>query len=80
MTKFYFHFREHGRLVVDELGSEHPDLTAAQNEAVKTARELLTEAIRFGADEVPDAVVIGDQYGLSVALIELGSVLPKQLR
>jgi hypothetical protein len=80
MTRFYFHFREHGRLVLDEQGSEHPDLAAAHREAVLTARELLSEAIRFGVDEVPDALVIGDRCGRSVALIEMGSVLPKRMR
>jgi hypothetical protein len=80
MATFHFHIQEHGRLIVDEEGSELPDLAAARHEALNTAREMLIEALRFGVEEVPDALVIGDRTGQSIECVPLSSVLPKALK
>jgi hypothetical protein len=80
MPKFYFHFQEGGRTVADEEGSEFPDLAAARDEAIRTARDLLSQAIRFGTAEVPDALVIADRAGQTLDTVPLLSVLPKPFR
>jgi hypothetical protein len=80
MPKFYFHFRESGRTVADEEGSEFSDLDAARDEAIQTARDLLSQAIRFGTTDVPDALVITDRAGQTLDTVLLLSVLPKPLR
>jgi hypothetical protein len=80
MPKFYFHFQEGGRTVADEEGSEFSDLDAAREEAIQTARDLLSQAIRFGTAEVPDALVITDRAGRTLDAVPLVSVLPKALR
>jgi hypothetical protein len=80
MAKYYFHFREGDRLVADEDGSDFPDLAAARNEAIQAARDILSQAIRFGTAEVPDALVIADQAGQLLDAVPLISVLPKTLK
>jgi tRNA1(Val) A37 N6-methylase TrmN6 len=50
-------------LIIDEEGLELPDLDAARDEATKSARVLLGEAIKTGKLNVPDALVIADQGG-----------------
>jgi hypothetical protein len=79
MARYYFHFQEEGKLVADEEGVDFPNLVSARAEAQKAARELLLEAIRFGAAEVPEAVVIFNQAGLMLESIPLLSVLPGSL-
>jgi hypothetical protein len=80
MAKYYFHFQEDGKLVPDEAGVDLPNLVSARAEALTAARELLAEAIRFGAAEVPEAIVIFNQAGLMLESIPLHSVLPSSLR
>jgi hypothetical protein len=80
MATFHFHIQEQGRLIVDEEGSELPDLAAARHEALNTAREMLIEALRFGVEEVPDALLIGDRTGQPIERVPLSSVLPKALK
>jgi hypothetical protein len=79
MAKYYFHFQEGGKLVADEEGTDLPNLLSARAEALKAARELLSEAIKFGVAEVPEAVVISNQAGLMLDSIPLHSVLPGSL-
>jgi hypothetical protein len=79
MAKYYFHFQEGGQLITDEEGTDLPNLLSARAEAIKAARELLTEAIKFGVADVPEAVVISNQAGLMLDSIPLHSILPSSL-
>ena len=80
MATFYFHLKQGDELVIDEEGSNLPDLTAARHEALQSARELLCSAIRAGASVVPDAIVVVDQEGRTVDSLRLVAVLPPALR
>jgi hypothetical protein len=60
MGRFYFHMQERGEVFPDEEGIELPGVDAAKQEALRSARDLLADAIRFGKPAVPEAVVIAD--------------------
>jgi hypothetical protein len=80
MATFYFHLKQGDELVIDEEGSNLPDLTAARDEALQSARELLASAIKAGSTVVPDAIVVVDQEGRTVDNLRLAAVLPPSLR
>jgi hypothetical protein len=77
---FYFDFKERVKLFEDKEGLELPSLDAARQEARKTARELLAEAIKAAKAQVPEALVIADQDGRTLEVLPLASVLPPSLK
>jgi hypothetical protein len=48
MPRFYFHIRDGRKLIPDEEGLGLPNFSTAKREAVRSARELLAEAIMMG--------------------------------
>jgi len=80
MPTFYFHLKYADRLSSDEEGSNLPDLGAARNEALLSARELLASAIRTGDPSVPDSIIVTDDKGNVVDTLRLAAVLPPSLR
>ncbi len=80
MGRFYFHLRAGGELTPDEEGTDLPDFSAAQREALLGARELLAEAIKSGKKNVPDAFVIADEEGRMLDIVLLAAVLPEPLK
>ena len=46
MGRFYFHLQTGDQIVPDDEGTELPDLSAAEHEAILAARELVAEAKR----------------------------------
>jgi hypothetical protein len=69
MGRFYFHLQAGDQIVPDDEGTELPDLSAAEHEAILAARELLAEAIKSGKPEVPEAFVIADEEDRALALV-----------
>jgi hypothetical protein len=67
-------------LIPDDEGTELPDVAAATREALKSARELLAEAIKVGKPKVPDALVIADEAGRTVEVLPLAAVLPEPFK
>ena len=80
MRRFYFHLRAGDEITPDEDGMELPDLSAAKGEAALAARELLADAIKGGKRDVPEAFVIADEAGQSLAIVPLATVLPRFLK
>jgi hypothetical protein len=81
MQRFYFHLQAGDQIVQDDEGEDLPDLSAAQGEAIRAARELLAEAIKSGRPEVvPEAFVIADEAGRALALVPFAAVLPRPLK
>ena len=74
---FIFISKRVTQIVLDDEGTDLPDLSAAQREAIPAARELLAEAIKSGKQEVPEAFVIADEEGRALALVPLAAVLPR---
>jgi hypothetical protein len=79
MGRFYFHLKDGDNLVPDEEGIELPDVAAAKREALLTAREL-ADGIKAGLTQIPEAVVITDEAGLTVEVLAFEEVLPNPLR
>jgi hypothetical protein len=48
MPRYHFHVREFGRLVIDPEGLNLPTVSAARDEAVKAAREIMSERLMRG--------------------------------
>ena len=80
MGRFYFHLRVGDVLTPDDEGIDLPDFSAAQREAILSARELLAEAIKSGKQQVPDAFVIADESGQALDTVPLAAVLPQSLK
>ncbi len=80
MGRFYFHLQTGDQIVPDDEGTELPDLSAAEHEAILAARELLAEAIKRSRPEVPQAFVIADEEGRALAIVPFTAVLPRPLR
>jgi 20S proteasome alpha/beta subunit len=69
-----------GPMVKDEEPEAHPNLQAAQKEAVKSARDILTEAIEAGQDTDVEAVIVIDEHGQELHRVSLMEVLPASLK
>ena len=80
MKRYFFHVLENGQLIIDEEGLELPGLDAARHEATESVRYILSEAIRSGKRDVPDAFVIADETGQALDTIPLATALPHSLR
>ena len=80
MPRFYFHLSANGKLVKDEQGLELPNLAAAQHEALLGAREIVAEAIKSGAQELPDGFLIEDEAGRALKTVPFAMVLPTSLK
>jgi hypothetical protein len=79
MARFYFHIREHDHIKPDPEGCDLPDLAAARNEALQSAREILSSAIRGPDPHLFDCFVIADEAGRELATVSLKEALPKGL-
>ena len=80
MGHFYFHVKDGANLIQDEEGIELPSVEAARRLALKTARELLCNAVKAEKPTVPEAVVIADEIGQPVEVVPIAAVLPEPLR
>jgi hypothetical protein len=78
MSRFYFHVQAEGQVVLDHEGTDLPDLSAAQCEAMESAREVLADAIKRGKSKVATAFVIADEAGRALAIVPLLAVLPRK--
>ena len=66
MSRFYFHVQVQDQVVLDHEGTDLPDLSAAQCEAMQSAREVLADAIKSRKPEIATAFVIAARLaGLS---------------
>jgi hypothetical protein len=80
MGRFYFHLQAGNEVIQDDEGADLPDLSAAQREALLSARELLADAIKTGQREVPEAFVIADEAGQPLSIVPFATVLPNPLK
>jgi hypothetical protein len=80
MGRFYFHLRDGEDLILDDEGTELPNVEAAKKEAVHSAREFLCEAIKTGKSNIPDAFVIADEAGQTLEELPFRALLPERLK
>jgi hypothetical protein len=79
MARYYFHVQSGNTVHPDDEGSDLPSLSAAQEQALASARELLADAIKFGKLEVPICIVIAAEDGRELAKIPVKDILPPEL-
>ncbi|WP_029586890.1 hypothetical protein [Bradyrhizobium sp. URHD0069] len=80
MARYFFHLVAGDHLILDEEGTELPDLAAAQREAKLGARELLGEAIKSGEEAVADGFVIANEAGHTLETFSFSEIMPKPFR
>jgi hypothetical protein len=59
---------------------ELPDLDAAVEEAIQTAREIVSDAVRFGRDEAPEEIIITDENDRRLSIVALADIVPAKFR
>jgi hypothetical protein len=80
MGHFYFHLVEDAELVTDLEGEHLRDALEARQVAIRSARELLADAIRHGKNRVPEAFVITDEQGRTIETFPFAAVLPEPFK
>jgi hypothetical protein len=80
MRHFFFHVVQGTELLPDVEGAHLTDASEARQMAIRSAREILADAIRAGKNRVPEAIIIADEQGRTVGTIPLAAVLPGPLK
>ncbi len=80
MTRYFLHLVDGDDLICDPEGSDLPSIAAAREQALLSARELLAEAIKRGAQRIPGFVVAVSEGGNEVAVIDFRSIMPSTLK
>lgn len=64
MPRFFFHYRTDDELIPDPMGSELPDLEAAERNAAQLAKAIVEQAVSTGGDmRIPRSIEITDATG-----------------
>ena len=79
MARYYFHVQSGETVSPDDEGLDLPSLSAAQEEALATARELLADAIKYGKREVPICIIIAADDGRELAKVPVKNIVPPEL-
>jgi hypothetical protein len=80
MSRFYFHVVEGAELLNDVERAHLRDALEARRMAIRSAREILADAIRGGKNRIPEALLIADEEGRAIETIPFASVLPESLK
>jgi len=79
MPLFFLHIDDGTQKIEDEEGSEHPDLEAAREEALGSARQLWAAAILKQQDIGARRFVIVSGNGDIADTVEMDDALPRSL-
>jgi hypothetical protein len=81
MAKFYFGYQKTtGPVAQDEVGLDLPGLEEARAAAVASARELISDDVKFARNDPLIAVIVTNEEGQELMRIAAKDVLPVQLR
>jgi len=69
MPRYFFHIEKEGRQIVDPEGIDLHDLDAAREEALESARQLMSDDVRNGREPNGRRFVITNEAG--IVLLEL---------
>jgi hypothetical protein len=76
MPRFFFHIRDGDRLIQDEEGQDHADAEEVRLTAVRSAREMLSQAaLRGEAATIQYRLEIVDEAGREVLTMPVGHVV-----
>jgi hypothetical protein len=75
MPRYFFNIRQDKLLLEDDEGEEFANLDAARQEAIASAREILSEAAFSGeAASLDRKIEVADEAGETVLTIPIGRV------
>jgi hypothetical protein len=63
MQRYYFHVRDGNTFVLDDEGSEHPNLAAVQLEANESLREIIADRVRSQGSTSDLRIEVIDDFG-----------------
>jgi hypothetical protein len=75
MERYYFHIRDNGRFVQDDVGEECLDLQVVQWEAELSAREIIFERINEGRKMDGALIEVHDHNGAVVHRVKLADLI-----
>ena len=78
LAKFYINFRYRDRLSTDDHGTDVPNLAAAVHVAIRSVIELVDETTKHDSGAIPDAMIVTDEDGKTLATISILDVLRKK--
>jgi hypothetical protein len=77
MPRYFLHVKTGPDLLRDPDGQEFDDLTAARQEAIEAARDLMAECLRSGRPlNLGREMVLADENGDVVATVTFRAALP----
>ncbi len=76
MTRYFLHLVDNHEVICDPEGSDLSSIAVAREQALLSAREILAEAIKLGAQRVPRFVVAVSEGGDEVAVIDVKEIVP----
>jgi hypothetical protein len=77
LPRYFLHIDE---LDTDPDGTELPDVDAARREAILAAREMLSEWILRGKEDIATRIIITDAHSKVLAVVQMRDLLPRALR
>ena len=80
MPRYYLHIRTADDVLLDEEGIDLPDLNAARELALASARDLLGDGIKGGKAVVAESIVVADADGQELMSVPLKDAQPDQFR
>jgi len=80
MMRYFLHIEDGLGRIMDEEGSDLPDLGAAREEALAAARQLWAAAIIEQRDLSHQRFIVADGEGASLLILPFSEALPKGLR
>jgi hypothetical protein len=80
MPRYCFHVRYADDMLPDDEGTDLPDLDAARELALASARDLLGDAIKAGKGVLPESIVVADADGQELMSVPLEHALPNRFR
>jgi hypothetical protein len=78
VAKFYINFRYRDRVSIDDQGIDLPSLAAAVDAAIRTVTEFVDGTINDGG-AIPNAMIVANKDGKTLATISVVDVLAKRL-
>ena len=69
MPRFFLHVREGDKVIEDIEGAEFLSLAEARAEAIKSARELMSDKVTLAADPFDNRFEIADESGTIVLIV-----------
>lgn len=75
MPKFFLHIEQARGRVEDREGGDYCDLDAARDDAIESAREIMSERVRNGEEADGSCFVIVDETGRTMEVVPFESTI-----